>query len=129
MVICWRHHCGGHFASAVLAGALLCQAQQVACAQPDRIPTSSDYLLHVWQRDEGLPHNTVSAIAQTRDGYLWIGSSTVDSQARLFPATGGTDSWATLEVQLSFEAGENARLRMVADSNPGPAIDHVRLTR
>jgi ligand-binding sensor domain-containing protein/signal transduction histidine kinase len=27
-----------------------------------------------WQIDEGLPHNTVQAIAQTRDGYLWVGT-------------------------------------------------------
>ena len=28
----------------------------------------------VWQIEEGLPHNTVKAITQTRDGYLWLGT-------------------------------------------------------
>src|ERR1700690_425783 len=27
-----------------------------------------------WQRDQGLPENYVRALAQTRDGYIWIGS-------------------------------------------------------
>ena len=30
--------------------------------------------MHVWQADDGLPQNGVSAIVQTRDGYLWIGT-------------------------------------------------------
>src|ERR1051325_8621658 len=32
-----------------------------------------DYLVHVWQTDKGLPQNWVSSIAQTPDGYLWVG--------------------------------------------------------
>ncbi|HEV2393111.1 MAG TPA: two-component regulator propeller domain-containing protein [Verrucomicrobiae bacterium] len=32
------------------------------------------YGSRLWQTDEGLPHNNVQAIAQTRDGYLWIGT-------------------------------------------------------
>src|SRR5207249_5739491 len=28
----------------------------------------------VWQREQGLPQNSVRALAQTPDGYLWIGS-------------------------------------------------------
>ena len=27
-----------------------------------------------WQREQGLPQNSVQALTQTRDGYLWIGS-------------------------------------------------------
>jgi len=30
--------------------------------------------LSVWTSDSGLPQNTVHAIAQTRDGYLWMGT-------------------------------------------------------
>jgi len=36
--------------------------------------TSHPYLVHVWQTDDGLPQNWVSSIAQTPDGYLWIGT-------------------------------------------------------
>ncbi len=32
------------------------------------------YTSRTWQTDEGLPHNNVQAIAQTRDGYLWVGT-------------------------------------------------------
>jgi signal transduction histidine kinase/ligand-binding sensor domain-containing protein len=43
---------------------------------PVRAPAASsqDYLVHVWQTDNGLPQNWVSSIAQTPDGYLWIGT-------------------------------------------------------
>lgn len=33
------------------------------------------YLVATWQVEEGLPHNAVTAITQTRDGYLWLGTS------------------------------------------------------
>jgi diguanylate cyclase (GGDEF)-like protein len=32
------------------------------------------YYLEVWTTREGLPHNTVNAITQTADGYLWLGT-------------------------------------------------------
>jgi ligand-binding sensor domain-containing protein/signal transduction histidine kinase len=32
------------------------------------------YASRTWQTDEGLPDNAVQAIAQTRDGYLWVGT-------------------------------------------------------
>ena len=33
-----------------------------------------EYLPRVWQTDEGLPDNRVQAIAQTPEGYLWVGT-------------------------------------------------------
>jgi signal transduction histidine kinase/ligand-binding sensor domain-containing protein len=32
------------------------------------------FLVDVWQTEEGLPKSSVSSIAQTRDGYLWVGT-------------------------------------------------------
>src|SRR5690348_2627628 len=32
------------------------------------------YSSHFWQTEEGLPHNSVQAITQTSDGYLWAGT-------------------------------------------------------
>lgn len=32
------------------------------------------FTFRVWQREQGLPQNFVRALAQTRDGYLWVGS-------------------------------------------------------
>ena len=35
---------------------------------------AEDFLVQVWNTDEGLPHSTVTSIAQTPDGYLWLGT-------------------------------------------------------
>jgi len=34
----------------------------------------TDYLIDVWTLEDGLPSSSVTTIAQTRDGYLWIGT-------------------------------------------------------
>ena len=34
----------------------------------------SPYTVRTWQTDDGLPQNTVDAIAQTLDGYIWVGT-------------------------------------------------------
>jgi PAS domain S-box-containing protein len=34
----------------------------------------TQYVHDVWQTGNGLPHNSVLAIAQTRDGYIWAGT-------------------------------------------------------
>jgi signal transduction histidine kinase/ligand-binding sensor domain-containing protein len=36
---------------------------------------SGDWFYRSWQSDEGLPDNTVYGLAQTSDGYLWIGTA------------------------------------------------------
>jgi ligand-binding sensor domain-containing protein/signal transduction histidine kinase len=45
---------------------------------PQRLGAATNYVtrydLRVWQTDEGLPQNSVHAIAQTPDGYLWVGT-------------------------------------------------------
>jgi signal transduction histidine kinase/ligand-binding sensor domain-containing protein len=35
---------------------------------------TSPYLVDVWDREDGLPSSSVSGIAQTPEGYLWIGT-------------------------------------------------------
>lgn len=35
---------------------------------------TANYLIHVWRSEDGLPQNSVNCLAQTRDGYLWIGT-------------------------------------------------------
>lgn len=34
----------------------------------------SDYINEVWKIEDGLPHNCVQAMLQTRDGYIWLGT-------------------------------------------------------
>ena len=41
---------------------------------PFAAAAASDYLVQVWDTDSGLPHSTVTSIAQTPDGYLWVGT-------------------------------------------------------
>ena len=41
---------------------------------------SVDYLVDVWDTENGLPNSSVTSIAQTPDGYLWVG--TYDGLAR-----------------------------------------------
>src|ERR1700704_2340181 len=33
------------------------------------------YVSRIWRAQDGLPENRIRAIAQTPDGYLWIGTS------------------------------------------------------
>ncbi len=45
-------------------------------SQPGSTPSQIDrqYIRTVWTSEEGLPQNSVNAIVQTRDGYLWLGT-------------------------------------------------------
>jgi signal transduction histidine kinase/ligand-binding sensor domain-containing protein/ActR/RegA family two-component response regulator len=51
------------------AGLLLLSAPLQAHEEPSRV---AEYNLQTWSSGEGLPQNTISAIAQSRDGYLWF---------------------------------------------------------
>jgi ligand-binding sensor domain-containing protein/signal transduction histidine kinase len=35
---------------------------------------AANFTFRSWQREQGLPENYVRALAQTRDGYIWVGS-------------------------------------------------------
>ena len=38
------------------------------------ISRSNEWFARVWQTDEGLPDNVISGLAQTPDGFLWVGT-------------------------------------------------------
>ena len=57
------------------AVALLGLLPVVAPAQPAG-PSAARYVVRQFDRDDGLPDPNVSAIARTRDGFLWIGTRT-----------------------------------------------------
>lgn len=42
---------------------------QTVCAETTNLP---EYFTRVWQTQDGLPNNAVTAIVQTQDGYLWL---------------------------------------------------------
>jgi ligand-binding sensor domain-containing protein/signal transduction histidine kinase len=58
--------------------AILLVLASVSCGAsttPRGAPQSPDYARRVWRTQDGLPENRVHALAQTPDGYLWIGTS------------------------------------------------------
>ncbi|MGH9581647.1 MAG: ligand-binding sensor domain-containing protein, partial [Bryobacteraceae bacterium] len=63
-------------ASRAAAGILLSLALFPYCGQASLAPDARlDKVLHrSWQTAQGLPQNSVLAIAQTPDGYLWLGT-------------------------------------------------------
>ena len=51
----------------------------IASAQAQQVSTSPHYTVQRWDAgatEDGLPQNTVTAIVQTRNGYLWVGTYT-----------------------------------------------------
>jgi len=62
--------CAGIILLAVGAG---CRC--IAQGQDATNSLADDWLIRTWQTKDGLPQNTVNAIVQTRDGYLWVGTS------------------------------------------------------
>ncbi|MEX2153441.1 MAG: two-component regulator propeller domain-containing protein [Gemmatimonadaceae bacterium] len=56
----------------VFASGGLARAQPIVAVGPSPLDR---YAVDVWTTDHGLPQNSVNAIAQTPDGYLWIGTS------------------------------------------------------
>jgi ligand-binding sensor domain-containing protein/signal transduction histidine kinase len=62
---------------------------------------SAALTFRAWQREQGLPQNTVRALTQTRDGYLWIGSD--DGITRFdgvrFVSFGLRDGWRNGRVR------------------------------
>jgi ligand-binding sensor domain-containing protein/signal transduction histidine kinase len=43
-------------------------------AVAEAVAAPADYLVDAWDTENGLPGSTVTAIAQTPDGYLWVGT-------------------------------------------------------
>src|SRR5262249_4198910 len=56
----------------LVAALLLLPVFRVPAAVSD---VSDDWFARPWRTDEGLPDNNVSGIAQTTDGFLWVGTS------------------------------------------------------
>ena len=46
-----------------------------AMLAPEDRRSSGEYRLDRWQTEDGLPGNEVTALLQTRDGYIWVGTS------------------------------------------------------
>ncbi len=60
--------------TAVLCLAILLAAAPFELLALDPHKTLTQYSRTVWTQEQGLPQDTIRAIAQTRDGYLWLGT-------------------------------------------------------
>jgi ligand-binding sensor domain-containing protein/anti-sigma regulatory factor (Ser/Thr protein kinase) len=60
-----RIFCGGWLLAGWFAGSALAA---------DSTNDAPNYFMRVWQAEQGLPQNKVTAVTQTRDGYLWVGT-------------------------------------------------------
>ncbi|MGH9802722.1 MAG: ligand-binding sensor domain-containing protein, partial [Blastocatellia bacterium] len=74
---CWPSHPGGRVEARVSAvlriGRLLALMALLLLFVPPA-QAQSKYLHTTWTTENGLPQNSINAIVQTRDGYLWLGT-------------------------------------------------------
>src|SRR5436305_2109784 len=54
------------------AGALAIVFIAIACPLAAQSPASAHFVIDRWNTETGLPQNSVNAILQSRDGYLWL---------------------------------------------------------
>jgi signal transduction histidine kinase/ligand-binding sensor domain-containing protein/DNA-binding response OmpR family regulator len=71
-----RDHCLKIFKMGLITAIFLLSPLQygnlVFALNPDKSITQ--YNQEVWQSKDGLPHNHIQSILQTRDGYIWVGT-------------------------------------------------------
>ncbi len=56
------------------AASLFAGSQPTPLFKPFNVLLPDQYVRRSWQTEEGLPQNSVYAIAQTSDGYVWLGT-------------------------------------------------------
>ena len=57
-----------------IAGLVLASLSSVLAGSNSVATSRSRYTVDKWETDKGLPQNSVIAMTQTRDGYLWLGT-------------------------------------------------------
>jgi hypothetical protein len=80
------------------------------------IPDTGTYVVQI---------HYASAVART----LRLVSNAEEITAQVFPATGSSNSWKTLEIPVSFAAGELAELTVVAAADEGVELDWLKITK
>ena len=70
----------------------------------------------MWQREQGLPQNFVRALAQTKDGYLWVGS---DAGVSRFDGV----RFVSFGLPEGFQAGP---VQTLLGDRQGRAVDRER---
>jgi ligand-binding sensor domain-containing protein len=57
----------------IRAGLALCISLLLASSRP-AVAADNDWLARIWRTDNGLLDNSISGLAQTPEGYLWVGT-------------------------------------------------------
>jgi signal transduction histidine kinase/ligand-binding sensor domain-containing protein len=88
---------GGRFARKACVAALLLYCAVAAAALEPSI-SLANYSRQAWTIENGLPQNTVQALAQTQDGFLWLGTEAglvrfdgVEFETNAVPSLPGND--------------------------------------
>ncbi len=58
----------------ILTHSLLLFSQPLTFKGPDPKKNITQYTHEIWTTDNGLPQNSINAITQTNDGYIWMGT-------------------------------------------------------
>ena len=68
----------------------------------------TQYVATVWQTEQGLPQNSVSALVQDHDGYLWVGTygglARFDGERFRFFGTAGMPGLGSLGITALYES-------------------------
>ena len=75
--------------------------------QNEALASAPQYYTHQWLREDGLPQNSVTAVVQTQDGYIWIGTynglSRFNGEQFTVFETGTTPGLASSRITSLFE--------------------------
>lgn len=58
----------------ILVGLVLTSYALLPAQRPRPLIAPPEFAIDQWTTADGLPQNSVNAILQTRDGYLWVGT-------------------------------------------------------
>ena len=70
-MLCRRRHVSASILALVLMAWI---GGSVGLGLPALAGSVPNYFIRSWQSESGLPQNKVTAVVQTRDGYLWVGT-------------------------------------------------------
>ena len=107
----WRIAC-------VLAAVLLPAGGPSAAALEPSTPLAS-YGRQTWMMENGLPQNTVQAVVQTRDGFVWLGTDGVgrsDTREKLRHFFEVDRYWVTVAALNALADEGTIERKVVADA-------------
>ena len=99
-----------HPFAGTLFGVLLLVSAPLAALEPSK--SVAQYGLDAWTSREGLPQNSVKALLQTRDGYLWLGTEEglvrFDGSSLTAYSTRNTDAFRQNTIEALAEGNDGS---------------------